>query len=1363
MFSTHGRTTIGRNQRSTLAGGRSGLMLLFVGLVIAMIVALLARTETPARAATTTVTPRIDLQVLLLGTSATQSDLVDWQAVLQREGVSYNTIITAAGHTPITSATLSGVASDGTPVGYYDGVIVADGGLEDCSSGTCTSTLAQSEWDAIEQYEQDFAVRQVTGDVYPGAQLSPGPVYGTGLNAPTFTGVLDGVSGALTSNGQKVFPYLKASAPITFGPINASSTGTTTWGSEATPVSTANLDTLVSGPGGSSLAGVYTHPDGVEELELTYASNQGLLQDQLLRHGVLAWVTRGVYFGDQRNYIEMDIDDTFTPDDVWDTATHQIDYSDADAGRMQPADVTNAATWEFENNFRMDQLFNMGGTDVYQADNGGSDPLLTAFKATCTSDCGPGGGAAGKSYADAFGWISHTYDTPYMDIGCATENYIEAELNQNTSEANADLGLSEVTESSATDLSTPLIEETDPSVSLGAEDGHVFVPGNHSGFADLDPGNPATVDPPDLDDDVGNPVADASSTLPAGTYEYTVTDQFDNVSTAGQSAAAISALIDVPTSDAYENEIDWESICHAADYVVFRGYNPAQNATTSSSGWTWTQLPSTDPTSYGTISTPFSATLPDNSTSDTTGGSTTNVAGGGETEQTYADTGIAGSAASEPSTSAENATELPWEQNPYFDPALKAAGITAVGDDGSKAYPVDPDTTGEFGIGVAYTGATYPADSTWSEPDSGAQVVPRHPLNIYYNAPTDQEELDEYQTLYNGTSVCGNTTCTWSDVINQVVTQMFGYMMGNDPRPSYVHQTNLMGTPPTGSEGANGFPPASYTPPATCVAEQPCTKGDGTLYQVLDPLLNEYNEYFNSTAPFGQLTEQEIADLLAAQSAWSTNTTVTGTIQGNQVTIDNTGAETRVPLTGVPSVGSAYAGSTSGWATAPTGTSTYTAATTWPTSRLMTLNLSPSSVVANGTATSVATVTLSDADGFAIVGEPPTLSATDSGVKIGAVTDNGNGTYTATITSSTTPGAVTITATDSAVAPDTVSAQATLTQTAGSATSVKVALAPSSVSANGSSTSTATATVTGASGNGVSRQKVAFRASDPKVKIGALTDNGNGTYTATLTSSTTAGLVTVTGTDNSASPSISGQATLTQTAALDLVAPVVGTGGGTLTDSGGTVPLTLSCPSSQSYCSGTVTITTVVGRTTETLAQSSFKLNGGTSSSLKLTLSTAVLKLLGRATSTRVTITATAVDAAGRGGTSSRSTTLYLTVDRIAPRVVIRAVRTHLSRGAVAISLGCPHSQSYCAGRLVLRTPASKRRPLTLGAHHFHIAGGHTATLMVALYHRALAVMRVSHAFGAHNSIRARIYVTAHDRAGRVAARRCVKTIRLGA
>ena len=98
------------------------------------------------------------------------------------------------------------------------------------------------------------------------------------------------------------------------------------------------------------------------------------------------------------------------------------------------------------------------------------------------------------------------------------------------------------------------------------------------------------------------------------------------------------------------------------------------------------------------------------------------------------------------------------------------------------------------------------------------------------------------------------------------------------------------------------------------------------------------------------------------------------------------------------------------------------------------------------------------------------------------------------------------------------------------ATRVAVAVVPGSVTADGSSTATATATVRDTQGNPVAGDAVAFAASDPGVTFGAVSDNGDGTYTATVTASSTAHTVTVTATDSSPAPDLSGTTTWTLTA-----------------------------------------------------------------------------------------------------------------------------------------------------------------------------------------------------------------------------------------
>lgn len=197
--------------------------------------------------------------------------------------------------------------------------------------------------------------------------------------------------------------------------------------------------------------------------------------------------------------------------------------------------------------------------------------------------------------------------------------------------------------------------------------------------------------------------------------------------------------------------------------------------------------------------------------------------------------------------------------------------------------------------------------------------------------------------------------------------------------------------------------------------------------------------------------------------------------------------------------------------------------------------LSPSTIVADGISTTIATATVMSG-GSPVMGDTVQFSSSDSGDDINggpgpvdcASTTDANGQCTVTITSSTTAGTPTITATDTSAVP-TASGMTTLTQTPGPATSVVVGLSQTSIPANGSSQTKATATVTDANGNLVPGDTIAFGASPTGVGIGTVTNHHNGTYTATITSSKTAGTVAITATDSSVTPNVAGSANLTQT------------------------------------------------------------------------------------------------------------------------------------------------------------------------------------------------------------------------------------------
>jgi len=182
-------------------------------------------------------------------------------------------------------------------------------------------------------------------------------------------------------------------------------------------------------------------------------------------------------------------------------------------------------------------------------------------------------------------------------------------------------------------------------------------------------------------------------------------------------------------------------------------------------------------------------------------------------------------------------------------------------------------------------------------------------------------------------------------------------------------------------------------------------------------------------------------------------------------------------------------------------------------------------ITADGSATSKATATVTDTNGNPVSGEAVAFSSTGS-QSFDSVTDNGDGSYTATVKSSTKAGNSTITAQDGSL-----SGGATLTQTPGPAAKVSVSLDPASITADGKASSKATATVSDANGNQEPKggDTVKFSSSDGAQQIGTPQDNGDGSYTATVTSSTKAGNSTITATDSSVDPGVSGGATLTQT------------------------------------------------------------------------------------------------------------------------------------------------------------------------------------------------------------------------------------------
>jgi Invasin, domain 3 len=128
-------------------------------------------------------------------------------------------------------------------------------------------------------------------------------------------------------------------------------------------------------------------------------------------------------------------------------------------------------------------------------------------------------------------------------------------------------------------------------------------------------------------------------------------------------------------------------------------------------------------------------------------------------------------------------------------------------------------------------------------------------------------------------------------------------------------------------------------------------------------------------------------------------------------TVDDHHGNYTTVLTGSTTVGTATITTTSSWGGQKVAGQATLTQIPGP-ARYMTLALEPRSIVADGSSSATALVTIADAHGHPVAADTVVFSSSDPGEAVLAAANTGNGTYRALIRSSTTPGEVAITATD---------------------------------------------------------------------------------------------------------------------------------------------------------------------------------------------------------------------------------------------------------------------------------------------------------------------------------------------------------------
>lgn len=368
---------------------------------------------------------RVALRILVIGLTDEDPGLQAWRALLDQLGANYQVLLAA------TEELTSSMLEDSTG-GRFQAILLASNNLAyEVSPGDFASALSGAEWSRLWDYQRRYAVRSVSLYTFPGPGTpnerfgepedycirSVRPAGDEGVrtdnpatNPPDSPPPYPPVRMTLTPEGRGLFSYLNPNAEI---PIQNAF------------VYPARLATAQESPGcvvqpllqdsSGNVLGVFSRSaDGRERIALTIASNPYLLHTQLLGYGLIRWATRGLFIGERRHILAVDVDDWGLESDWWDDTLQPGDplryrlqpfkLSAQDAWSLYLQQRQLNATYPLSNGFMLNLAFNGRGVN-------------TGVAASCNPGVSSGDPLSSltKCLASRMRWVNHTRDHPSMD------------------------------------------------------------------------------------------------------------------------------------------------------------------------------------------------------------------------------------------------------------------------------------------------------------------------------------------------------------------------------------------------------------------------------------------------------------------------------------------------------------------------------------------------------------------------------------------------------------------------------------------------------------------------------------------------------------------------------------------------------------------------------------------------------------------------------------------------------------------------------------------------------------------------------------------------------------------------------------
>lgn len=228
------------------------------------------------------------------------------------------------------------------------------------------SAITAEQWNTIYQYQVDFGVRLVRLDAYPTTEFGTTAAFST---ADEQLVSFSDVSQFPTAN-------LKTGAGVTT--VGLYHTGATIV--DAT-IATAVAEFDASAGHAKSVAAVINkYATGRQQLVFftSWASDWSLTSNYL-QHGLVHWVTRGIFAGKRKTYLNTQVDDVHLSTEI---------YYPANSGefRLRPADLTAIKSWQEGLQSRLP-----AGSDFFieLAHNGNGAFIEATQKSGSNSVCNP--------------------------------------------------------------------------------------------------------------------------------------------------------------------------------------------------------------------------------------------------------------------------------------------------------------------------------------------------------------------------------------------------------------------------------------------------------------------------------------------------------------------------------------------------------------------------------------------------------------------------------------------------------------------------------------------------------------------------------------------------------------------------------------------------------------------------------------------------------------------------------------------------------------------------------------------------------------------------------------------------------------